>query len=209
MHHHKYFLPEFLLFGVILQVIFFIIPIQISAQTLKYDVIKGNKTIGNMQVKRLRNADTVQYNIVSQVEFKLLLSFKIDYNLQEIFIDGILVNGSATSWLNGRVQKQSAVKKDETAYKINVDNDLSELTTDGIVLSIPKLYFDRPEGHMEIFSQQFAGHLKMSKKSEDIYELVSPDGKNTYTYENGICRQVKVYRTYANFSFKLVGIVTE
>lgn len=176
----------------------------VYGQKLAYDVVKGRKTIGKMTVERIRVADTIKYNIESRVEFNLILSFKIDFLSQEFFVDDVLIDGFAESRLNGKPQKKSIVKGDGQKYVVNVNGSPVTLSNKQIKRSIPLLYFDMPESKTTIFSQQFSEFLPIQQVEEGVFELTSPDGKNVYRYENNTCVEVQVFRTYANFSFKLV-----
>ncbi|MEM8895290.1 MAG: DUF6134 family protein [Bacteroidota bacterium] len=175
-----------------------------NAQTLHYDVVKGNKVLGSMTVERTKVGSETQYAVESLVNYKLLLSFKIEYELDERFENGVLVDGSATNSLNDKPQKHSVVKWDGDKYVVNLNGELSQVNREGILLSIPQLYFNRPVNQPHIFSQQFAGFIPLYEKSKDAFVLDSPDGKNYYSYDDeGICEEVKVSRSFATFYFKL------
>ncbi len=176
----------------------------VDAQKLYYDVVKGNKTLGSMVVERSKVGSETVFSVESSVEYRLLLSFKIEYESKERFVNGILADGSAVNTLNGKVQKQSVVKWDGGKYVINLNGELSQINEKGIGFSIPHLYYNEPVNQRQVFSQQFAGYVPMYEDKAKVYVLDSPDGKNYYTYNaEGICEEVKVSRTYATFYFRL------
>ncbi len=157
-----------------------------------------------MTVERNQVGSETRFTVESLVNYKLLLSFKIEYELEERFENGVLVDGSATNLLNDKPQKHSVVKWDGEKYVINLNGELSQVDQDGIVLSIPQLYFNKPVNQQQIFSQQFAGFIPLYEESTEVFVLDSPDGKNYYTYDDqGICEEVKVSRSFATFYFKL------
>ncbi len=175
-----------------------------TGQTLYYDVVKGSKTLGEMIVVRTENEDTVTYEIVSDVELRLLFSFRVKYFLEEEFVNGQLTNGRAYNTLNEKMQKQSVVQNDGHRYVINLNGELINIDSPPSDYSVSKLYFEKPTDQNIIFSQQFAEFLPISQTAELTFELESPEGKNYYHYNaDGICDEVKVSRTYATFYFKL------
>jgi hypothetical protein len=182
----------------------------VDAQKLYYDVVKGHKTLGSMMVERSKIGSETVFSVESLVEYRLLLNFKIEYQAEERYINGVLVDGSAVNSLNGKVQKQSAVKWDGEKYVVNLNGELTQVNEKGIVFSIPHLYYNEPVNQKRVFSQQFGGHIPMYEDKPKVYVLDSPDGKNYYTYNaEGICEEVKVSRAYATFYFRLKEKVDE
>jgi len=174
------------------------------AQIMKYDIVKGSKTIGGLTAKKLIVGDTTIVRITSEAKFKLLFTFNVSYLLEEKFVNGILVYGKAINYLNDNVQKESEVFKLEHGYEVLLNGDKTNFDLNRIYYSIPNLYFDQPPNlDMTIFSQQFAEFLPLYKRPNDEYELESSNGNNMYYYKNGILEKVKVSRTYATFYFVL------
>jgi hypothetical protein len=174
----------------------------LSAQTLRYDVIKGSKTLGEMIVKRTVNDGVEEISFDSDVTFRLLFSFNLKFSQYEKFYNGKMNWGKALSLLNGRTQKDS---------KIVVNADGQQLTLDGVTVkiqepikySVTQIYFSEPTDGQKVFSQQFGQFLTFKKVGEHRYVLPSPDGDNYYAYRNGICIKVDVERDFANFYFEL------
>lgn len=175
-----------------------------NSQTYHYDVVKGNKTLGGMTVVKTTTDSTTSYYVESDVEIKILLTFKIYYELEEIFHHDALVDGNAFNTFNDKMQKQSVVKGDGTRYVVNLNGELHQINESKITYSIPQLYYEEPKHQQKIFSQQFATFLDIINTSPGVYEIESPDGKNIYKYnQDGVCVEVKVSRTFATFYFRL------
>lgn len=157
-----------------------------------------------MVTERSKSGSETVFTVDSHVEYRLLLAFKIEYQAEERFVNGVLADGSAINTLNGKVQKQSVVKWDGAKYVVNLNGELTHVNETGIVFSIPHLYYNEPVNQKRVFSQQFGDYVRMYEDTPGVYVLDSPDGKNYYTYnEDGICEEVKVSRTYATFYFRL------
>ncbi|MEP2025457.1 DUF6134 family protein [Reichenbachiella sp.] len=174
------------------------------AQRLEYDVIKGDKNVGSMIAEKKVKGDSVFYFIESETTIKMLLTFKVHYTLEELYVNGVLVSGSAESTLNGNSRTKSKVWMEGKEYVVEV-NGFEELrfSEPSISYSVPELYFSEPGNKEETFSQQFAEYLIIKKDEEHMFTLYSEDGKNTHTYEDGVCTYVKLNRTYASFYFQL------
>lgn len=172
----------------------------LSAQTLRYDVMKGNKNLGAMEVTRTVRGSTEEIKFKSDVTFRVLLSFRIKFDQYEKFVKGELNWGKALSTLNGRTQKDSKIVANERGHLLTLDG-VSAQVTDPIEFSVSQIYFSEPRDGQRVFSQQFAQFFTFKKVDDHKYVLSSPDGDNYYTYTNGICTHVRVLRDFANFSF--------
>jgi hypothetical protein len=170
---------------------------------LEYDVIKGGKVIGQVVTDRKVNEDTVTINLVSETKFRMLFSFTVYYQFDETYLGEILLFGAAESTLNGVTQKKARVWQEGEKYESELDGSIYSLSEQGIDYSVGQIYHQEPNERSRIFSQNFAAYLEIEKIEEHKYVLHSDDGKNIYTYENGICVHVKVNRPYATFYFEL------
>ncbi|MEL6558385.1 MAG: DUF6134 family protein [Bacteroidota bacterium] len=190
----------------ILLICAFFLSLSLTAQSqlIVYDVVKGSKKIGNVTLEISNENEQVKYHITSLVKFKILFSFAIKYQMEEKFYDGKLTWGKAHNTLNGRMQKESEIYlNDHGNYIVKIDDVASTTNEKEITYSISKLYTDEPVGKTAVFSQSFGRYLPLTKTGDHTYELESPDGTNYYTYENGICKEVKVSRDFATFYFRI------
>lgn len=148
--------------------------------------------------------DSIFYHIDSETSIKMLLTFTVHYTLNELYVGGKLVKGDAESTLNGNSRTKSKVWMEGQEYVVEV-NGFEELrfSEPAITYSVPELYFSEPGNKETTFSQQFAEHLIIKKDEPHMFTLYSEDGRNTHTYEDGICTHVKLNRTYASFYFQL------
>ena len=173
-----------------------------NGQTLTYDVTKGNKNLGSMVITRTVIGNTEEISIKSSVKYKLLLTFRINVNHYEKFVNGKLNWGKALSTLNGRTQKDSKIVANKEGHLLTLDG-VNAQVTDEIDYSIAQIYYYEPVDGQRVFSQQFAQFMTFKKVGSNKYLLSSPDGDNYYTYTNGICTHVRVLRDFANFSFEI------
>ena len=180
----------------------FVCFVSAHGQILNYEVVKGSKKLGDMTVARTSENDEVRYDIESEVIFRLLFSFKIDYNSNAIYKNGALVFESTINKLNGSVQKESVLKEYGTGYQLQL-NDSKSFQKGPIDYSVAAVYFVEPDDGQQVFSPQFGKYLTFKKIGDHKYEMESPDGINVYTYVNGVCSEVKVNRDFAKFYFRM------
>lgn len=174
-----------------------------SAQTLYYEVVRGDKKIGDMTVIRNIKNETTTYDVESKVVFRLLFSFTVDYESTCEYKNGMLINEYAHSTLNGNTQKKSTVWFDGANYTLDLDGSKIELADKKIDYSVGVVYFIEPKNNQKVFSPRFGRYLTFNKIGDNQYELESPDGMNVYSYINGICTEVKISRDFAKFYFKM------
>jgi hypothetical protein len=174
-----------------------------SSQSLQYDVVRGDKKIGDMTViRKIENESTI-YEVESKVVFRLLFSFTVDYESTCEYKNEMLIKEYAHSELNGSTQKKSTIWFDGTSYTLDLDGSKIKLSDKKIDYSVGVVYFIEPKDQQKVFSPRFGQYLTFEKVNSNQYELESPDGLNVYTYLNGICTEVKVSRDFAKFYFKM------
>jgi hypothetical protein len=175
----------------------------LRGQLLQYEVVRGDKSLGLMKAQRYWEGKEVHYHIQSDVEFKILFTFSVSYEQKEIFLNDTLIGGSGYNKLNGSTQKETNLRKDKNYYRIAFDGIDNRLHEDAIIQSMSQIHFKEPDDGASYFSQHFGQFVTFKKIGEHRYLMVSPDGENEYTYENGYCTEIKVVRDYATFYFKM------
>lgn len=175
--------------------------ISIKGQILHYEVVKGSKPLGMMKAQRYWEGNKEFYHIQSDVEFKLLFSFNVEYEQEEVFVNDTLIQGKGYNKLNGSIQKETKLKKDQSNYHLAFDGIDNRLHEKAIMQSMSQIHFREPEDGDNYFSQHFGQFVTFKKIGDHRYLMVSPDGENEYTYENGYCTEIKVVRDYATFYF--------
>ncbi len=175
-----------------------------NAQVLHYEVVKGTKKLGDMKVERNAYNGEVNYRIESEVSFRILFRFTIDFESSSRYVDGVLERESTMRKLNGSTQKSSAIIRNGDVYSHTLD-DVTSTEKGPIHYSVSTIYFREPNADQKVFSPQFGRYLVFEEVAEHVYGLESPDGLNVYTYVNGICTEVKVVRDFATFYFKMTS----
>ena len=159
--------------------------------------------MGVTSVERIQTNGLVTYHLNTQTEFRIIFKFEVEYDLEESFRNGILQTGTSFNTLNGSDQKSTKLTKKTSLYELIIDGITTKVDEPEIKESVSEVYFEEPYHNKQVFSAYFGRYLSFEKIGEHTYKLVSPDGTNEYTYENGICTRVKVSRDFATFSQEL------
>lgn len=204
--YFRLFISKFLMLKLTITVITFILITTVaSGQNLYYEIVKGNSTVGSLEiiqeVDQLNN--TVNYNIKNLVEIKVLLTFAVEYVISETFTDGILTAGKGHNTLNGVSQKETSISYTNGKYHLIIDGVEGNNETRPIKESMAQIYHNELHDGKKVYSQYFGRYLTAKKVGEHKYALQSPDGENLYTYSGGYCSEVKVTRDFATFYIRL------
>lgn len=169
-------------------------------QRLHYDVVRNGSSMGSTIVERTVSGDRVSYHLNTSTTFRILISFDVEYDLEEVFENGHLVEGTSFNTLNGSLQKETRISQKNGAYELVIDGIRTIVSDPAITESVSEIYFEEPYDGKKVYSTYFARYLSFVKIGVHQYSLTSPDGVNEYTYENGICTEVKISRDFATFS---------
>ncbi len=185
-----------------ISIILFLIASSASGQMLKYEVVKGNKKLGDMTVERRSNNNYIEYNIKSKVVFRILFSFTVDFECSSEYVNNVLERESTINKLNGSTQKSSVVTRSGEKY-LHTQNDITTSFSGPIDYSVGAIYHNEPAPGQKVYSPQFGQFLTFEEIDDHVYKMESPDGINVYTYMNGVCTEVKVSRDFAKFYFRM------
>lgn len=170
------------------------------AQVLRYDIVRNGHSIGFTLVEKSVEGDKAVFHINTLTRFRAIWQIEVEYDLLETFRGDTLVSGTNWSTINKRKQKETELAKDGPCYTLTIDGIRTVVHDPGITKSVSRLYFEEPKHREKVFSAYFGKYLVFEKVGDHQYKLTSPDGSNIYSYENGICTEVKISRDFATFS---------
>ncbi len=171
---------------------------------LEYDIIKGNNKIGELNATRNKLGEEVSYAIDSKVVISFLFELNIQFKYDSKFENDYLTWSDFSNMTNNKEKESTEITWEKYRYKVKTDKKESYVSKSQIAYTLSKMYFIEPIGIDKVFSERFAEYLTVSEIGDHMYELTLPDGKkNIYSFENGICNEVKVDHTLATFYFRL------
>ncbi len=159
-----------------------------NAQTYlrNYKVESSDKLVGKISATRSVDGDYVQYDITSVVVMTILFEVKVEYKLQAIYKNDILVSSSATVYLNGRTQNDMNCERTGDHYTLVSDGHTTRIYED-IKWSSAKLYFHKPDDVRKVFSETDGTFKNLSETADGKFLLKDPEkdsNMNTYSYSS-------------------------
>ncbi len=184
--------------------------LQGHAQELQYDVFKGDSYIGTMRVTRqATDSITTRYFIETNVAFRILAEFTVHSTFETFFSDNQLTYAQTLNMLNGKEKESSRVVWSQDRYLCEREGE--QTTWNQLIRhSVAQLYFHEPIGLTQTFSERFTENCTIEPgDTPHTYWLHLPNGKeNLYTYQKGVCQEVKVEVWLTTLYFKLKSIDT-
>ena len=168
---------------------------------MNYKITSKETTIGNLSVKRTADNNTVQIEVLSEIEVKLFITIDIKYKLNSTYKNNELFFSSVTTYVNDKVNSITTTKKNEEYYSVTKDEHSTKYLNE-IKISDALLYFVEPKGMTKLFSE-FDGISKSIKKiGKNKYQIRNPKNGNVgeYQYKNGILQSSINYHNLMTFS---------
>ncbi|MEP0365388.1 MAG: DUF6134 family protein [Cyclobacteriaceae bacterium] len=178
-------------------------------QNLSYEIVRGDNQIGSLEVKHHVEDSIEKIHMHNNVSFRIIFSFKVDYELKETFVNGVLTYGDGYNTLNGASQKETTIKLKEDGYHLKIDGVEGYNEKKPITNSMSKIYHEELYDGKKVYSQYFGLYLEAEEEGEHKYSIVSPDGENIYRYKYGYCTEVKVIRDFATFYIRMTDETLE
>ena len=114
------------------------------------------------------------YSFDEQYGFtKIIFSLKIKYDMEEKYVNDVLVSGYAISKLNGAVQKESKTRRKNGYYEVETISDRVRISRANIVSrnSIPEIYYSKPSNTIKNIFPQYSQIICCLKNSRMIHLL--------------------------------------
>jgi hypothetical protein len=178
-----------------------------KAQNNIYDVIVAGRTIGSLKVFDDAGKDNSETQRIES-EFKIMF-YKGKYSTQTNYVQGKLVSATCAHHVNGDLKEKTMTKSSvKPLYEVlfsgeDVKNKAKIELNAPIISTVTSLYYKEPINIHEVYSERYGKMCNIKKISEGKYGITLPDGKQaTYTYQNGLCKEVKT--DLAGFKLRIV-----
>ncbi len=176
----------------------------LHAQELKYNILWGEKNVGEITASKVKKGDSTTYKIIADANFKVLFNYHIEYYTKCIYTENKITHSYANYELNDKVKEETTIKHKNGTYTCDNCKDFdTEISPIGF--SISKLYFFEPSKSGKVFSERFGEYVKIFKESEHVFRMHLPNGNdNFYHYKDGNLVKVSVDRALYSMDFVLV-----
>lgn len=165
----------------------------------KYSIHMLGKNIGEFAVTQTNNNGNININAITEIEVKLLFSFRIKYVQSTVYNQGVLQTAHVESFKNGKLNSNMSMKYEKGSYKLIVDGDTT-IINDAITYSGSLIYFNEPKTSKRIFKERTAEMRQITPEEEHTYIIIDEKGRvlNRYFYEEGILQHATMQHTLAN-----------
>lgn len=193
MKSHRYFL---ILLFIWLQIICY-------SQELTYDILWKGDTIGTLVAQQYDSASFAIYSIESDVSIWMLGRKNLKNTSKSTYDGNDLINTQACYYKNDVLKETNRTQLTDNMYLVHhLEKKREDEVDSPHSYSICRLYFDEPKALDQVYSERHCKLLQLKRKGSNSYELTKPDGRlNTYTFEEGICQEVKVETFWATIYF--------
>ncbi len=143
------------------------------------------------------------FQVKSNMEFRFLVSLKVNFINEETFVDGILTKGWVKNEMIGFKENEASISKSANGYDLLINGTKEPIDDKEIKYTVTKIYTQEPENGQKVFSQYYGIHFTFEKTGEHQYKFQSPEGDNFYTYQYGVCTDIRIERDFATIHFRL------
>lgn len=189
-------------------ILFMFFAFDLHAQDLKFSIVKGKKSLGELHVSRNSSDEGFDINIRSQVKFWFFGTRRVLYTIKNRFYSKRLISASSKSTLNNKTRHETSITDEDIRYKFCdvYEEETSYCDTSSIHYTIAYMYFKEPKNISKVYSERYLEYLPIEKMEDKRYKVTLPNGtKNYFIYdENGLTKEVEVNHTLAKFYFKRI-----
>lgn len=143
------------------------------------------------------------FNVKSEMDFRFLISLKVRFVNYEIFENGVLEEGMINNRMIGFKESEASIRKTIDGYDLLINGSKELVEDKEITYSVSKIYTQEPVDGQKVYSQYYGKYFTFEETGLHHYKFSSPEGDNYYTYEQGICTDIKIERDFATIFFKL------
>lgn len=187
-------------FTLILSLLFF----QLDAQTVKFNIMKGNDNIGEIVAKKTSLKSGDSYHVTSKATFRVVWKYVRETITKVQFSGKTMTSSNSKQLMNKETKEHRITTKNGTSYSCTKNPGNEKFTLNkSITYCSSMLYFSEPKNRKYIFAESYQKMCKIELISTGIYKLYLPEGKiNHYVYKNGKLQEIRVFRTIVDLVFK-------
>jgi len=176
-----------------------------SAQSLRFNIVKGGDVIGSIRAERDVKDDGTFYSMVSNSEFSIVWSNTVQSTTETEYRKGLMHRCGASMHVNKSIRDSSNMVRIGDQAHCYIHPNKRFIHSGDVAWTTARMYYEEPIGQSRIFVESEMVFCRFEAIGANIYRLHLSDGKlNEYTYLRGELREVKVIRTFFDLYFKRV-----
>lgn len=163
-------------------------------QNLSFEVWKNKSHIGNISMSEKIKADSVVYDLSSEIKTKVLLNFNVTGIEKTIYKNGVLVFSSIYRKLNSSEKVNKELLLNDGKYYLRNGGKKRALPMNKIKDNLVTLYFYEPINISQVYCDNHTSMAKVVQLDKGKYQVTFPDGSyNIFYYQNGKCKKVDAF----------------
>ncbi len=181
-----------------------LLSLQLSAQTVKFNIMKGKDTIGQIVAKQTKNNTGNSYHVTSKASFRIIWKYVRETLTRVNFRGKIMSYSNSKLSINKEIKDHRITTRKVKQYAcVKKPENKQFQITQNITYCSSMLYFKEPKNQSYIFAESYQKLCKLELISTGIYQLHLPEGKiNHYVYKSGQLQEIRVFRTIVDLIFK-------
>ncbi len=172
------------------------------AQTVHYKIIWRGDSVGYINAYRFDSANFEVYKLKSEVSFWFFGRRLIKTEYSEIFKEQILISSEARYFKDDKLREDCSTIFRNSQYDITLNGSKQPSIADPIKISTTTILFRKPEGTKAVYSERFGEMMDLERINDSSFRIEKANGRfNVYSFENGICKRIKVDNFFATLYF--------
>ncbi len=173
-----------------------------TAQTLHYKVVWRGDSVGYIKTYKFDSANFEVYKVKSLVTFWFFGRRSIKTEYSEVFQDQKLISAEVRYFKDEELRERCSTILKNSLYQIELNGDIQPPIMNPIYVTTTTLYYYKPDRAKSVYSERFGEMMPLEEINDSEIRIEKPNGRyNEYTFENGICKRVKVDNFFATLFF--------
>lgn len=170
-------------------ILFILLPffsVEVFAETLYFDVVRNDKTIGELTAKQYSNAGHITYTTTTQINTRIIKYIEVYYQFVVTMSRNYLNTADALITVNGKIRDHTLTYKEGSNYCIQSDNRVEQCLSKRIDYPVILLMFKEPVNVSKAYSEINGEFHSISSLGNQSYQKTNLKGNSDcYYYENG------------------------
>ena len=159
----------------------------IKEERIAFEIINKDKPVGYIIVEKQTNSGMISYKVNSEVETRLVFSFKAIGKEHSIYRNDTLIFSSVYRKLNNKVKINQTLKLSKGIYAATNGKHKSNLDVGVITCNLVMLFFEEPTNRDKVYCDKLKTNLNIIKVNTGVYKVLFPNGSYTvYHYKKGL-----------------------
>ena len=168
-------------------------PNEVSDERLQFDVVRNDKTIGELIAIKTGDDDLITYKSYTRINARILKKIAVLYQFEVTMKEDQLNSSDAIIAVNGKTRDHTQVKWTGDKYHIQTKGKREKWLLNPIAYPAILLLFEEPIDVETSFFEETANFHSLYAMGSHSYKKINRKGKeNWYYYKNGKLQRATV-----------------